>query len=63
MIGWGWALFGGVVSLVLGIMIWRQFPVSGTWAIGILFGVHMLFTGFAMMGIGSAARAVAGGGD
>lgn len=61
MIGWGWALFGGVVSLVLGIMIWRQFPVSGTWAIGILFGVHMLFTGLAMMGIGSAARAVAGG--
>ena len=60
MIGGGWALFGGLVSLVLGIMIWRQFPVSGTWAIGILFGVHMLFTGMAMLGIGSAARSMAG---
>jgi len=62
-IGWAWALFGGIMSLILGLIIWRQYPVSGTWAIGILFGIHLMFSGFAMLGIGSAARAVSGGID
>ena len=34
--GGGWILFGGIVSILLGIMIWAQFPLSGVWAIGIL---------------------------
>ncbi len=25
--GWGWLLFGGIVSMLLGIMIWRQAPL------------------------------------
>jgi uncharacterized membrane protein HdeD (DUF308 family) len=58
--GWGWLLFGGIVSLALGIMIWRQFPVSGAWAIGILVGVKLLFAGFAMVTVGSAVRSAAG---
>ena len=58
--GWGWMLFGGIVSILLGIMIWRQWPVSGAWAIGILFGIKMIFAGWAMVGIGTAGRSVAG---
>jgi len=27
--GWGWALFSGILSVLLGVMIWSQFPVSG----------------------------------
>ncbi len=56
--GWGWLLFGGIVSLALGIMIWRQFPVSGVWAIGILVGVKLLFAGLSMIFLGSAVREV-----
>ena len=56
--GWGWLLSGGVVSLLLGIMIWRQFPVSGTWAIGILVGVKLLFAGMEMVSVGSTVREV-----
>ena len=41
--GWGWMLFGGIVSLLLGFMIWKQWPVSGAWAIGILVGIKLLF--------------------
>jgi uncharacterized membrane protein HdeD (DUF308 family) len=37
--GWSWSLFSGVVSLALAIMIWRQFPVSGVWAVGTLAGI------------------------
>ena len=58
--GWGWMLFGGIVSILLGIMIWRQWPVSGAWAIGILFGIKMIFAGWAMTGIGMAGRSAAG---
>lgn len=58
--GWGWMLFGGIVSIMLGIMIWRQWPVSGAWAIGILFGIKLVFAGFAMTGIGAAGRSLSG---
>jgi uncharacterized membrane protein HdeD (DUF308 family) len=57
--GWGWLLFGGAVSLVLGVMIWSQFPVSGVWAVGTLVGARLLVSGFALMNIGSAAKRLA----
>jgi uncharacterized membrane protein HdeD (DUF308 family) len=57
--GWGWALFSGVVALALGIMIWRQFPVSGMWAIGTLAGIHMIFGGSSVASICGAARGAA----
>lgn len=50
--GWGWQLFSGVVTLLLGIMLWRQFPVSGIWAVGTLFGIKMLFSGWTLVFIG-----------
>ena len=57
--GRGWLLVGGIVSIVLGVMIWRQYPLSGGWAIGVLLGVRLLFAGMAMMTGGSAARKIA----
>ena len=56
--GWGFVLFGGIVSLALGLMIWNQFPLSGTWAIGILVGIKLLFAGLMMVMMGSAARSM-----
>ncbi len=61
--GWGWLVFGGVVSIVLAVMIWRQWPLSGAWAIGILAGVKMLFAGSAMIAVASAARRLAEGSE
>ena len=54
--GWGWSLFSGVVSLALGIMIWRQFPVSGVWAVGTLAGIHMVFGGSSVASLCNSAR-------
>jgi len=62
-IGWGWALVGGIVSLALGVMIWRAYPAPATWLIGVLVGIHLLFHGLAMLGIGAAARAISSGID
>jgi uncharacterized membrane protein HdeD (DUF308 family) len=58
--GWGWMLFNGVIAVLLGAMIWRQWPVSGAWAIGILVGVHILISGWSMVIFGTGARRFAG---
>jgi uncharacterized membrane protein HdeD (DUF308 family) len=56
---WGWMLLNGSVTLILGIMIWRQYPVSGAWAVGLLFGIKLLMSGGALIGIAGAARKAA----
>ena len=57
--GRAWLLFGGIASILLGTMIWRQFPLSGTWAIGVLLGVKLLIVGTIMIAGGSAVRSFA----
>lgn len=56
--GWGWMVFNGVITLLLGWMIWAQWPVSGAWAVGILVGVRLLMTGITMITLGAAGTAV-----
>jgi len=57
--GWGWLLFGGIVSLLLGFFMWRQMPLSGAWAVGVLVGIRLLLSGFELMAIGGKAGDVA----
>jgi uncharacterized membrane protein HdeD (DUF308 family) len=40
-----WLLLHGIVTLILGAMIWRQWPISSFWVIGTLVGISMLLTG------------------
>ena len=54
--GWGWTLFSGVLALLLGILIFRQWPLSGAWAIGVLVGIYLFVRGFSLVAIGMAAR-------
>jgi len=54
--GWGWALFSGAVSVLLGAMIWRQFPVSGIWTVGTLIGIKLFFSGWTVLIFGLTAR-------
>ena len=56
--GWGWMAFGGAMSIVLSVLIWSQWPLSGAWAIGILVGVRLVFAGTAMIALGSAIGTV-----
>ncbi len=44
---WGWSVFSGLMALVLGVMIWNQWPNSGFWVIGTFVGIEMFFSGFA----------------
>jgi uncharacterized membrane protein HdeD (DUF308 family) len=51
--GWKWLLASGALSLILGLLIWRQWPVSGLWAVGVLVGVNLLGTGLALVTLAS----------
>ncbi len=44
--GWPWVLLNGGVSLLLGMMIYKQWPASGLWVIGLFVGIEMLFNGW-----------------
>jgi len=56
--GSGWLIFGGVISILLGILIWKQYPLSGVWAIGILFGIKLFLVGLIMVTGGSVIRQI-----
>ena len=51
--GWGWILFNGGLAVVLGFFIWRQWPISGVWAVGTLAGIHLISRGFQILALGS----------
>jgi uncharacterized membrane protein HdeD (DUF308 family) len=56
--GWGWMLLSGVVSFLLGIAIWRQWPLSGLSFIGLFVGIEMLCSGISWLMLGLAVRSV-----
>jgi uncharacterized membrane protein HdeD (DUF308 family) len=56
--GWGSTLFAGIVTLILGVMIWRRFPTSAGWLVGTLVGIKLIFAGWAMLSIRAVAEAV-----
>jgi uncharacterized membrane protein HdeD (DUF308 family) len=53
---WGWSTFSGVMGLVLGVLIWNQWPTSGLWLIGTLIGIEMFFSGVSMMALSMALK-------
>lgn len=53
---WGWPLLSGVIDLILGVMIWQDWPASGLWVIGLFVGISLVFRGFNWIGLGLALR-------
>lgn len=57
--GKGWLLFDGVVTMLLGVMIFTGIPFSGALAIGVLLGIKLLFVGITMLAVKSVAQEIA----
>ena len=57
--GTGWLLFDGVVTFILGVLIFSTWPWSTEWAIGTLIGVSMLFSGISRLMMSLVAHRVA----
>lgn len=43
--GSGWVLLNGVVTFILGLMIYKQWPDSSLWVIGLFIGIDLIFNG------------------
>ncbi|MFZ0880337.1 MAG: DUF308 domain-containing protein [Candidatus Acidiferrales bacterium] len=57
--GSGWILADGIITLILGLLVWRQWPSSSLWVIGTLVGISLIMTGTARLMISVAARSLA----
>jgi uncharacterized membrane protein HdeD (DUF308 family) len=59
--GRGWLAVGGVLSILLGVLIWADFPSSATWALGLLVGINLLVYGMQLLTLGLTGRQLAQG--
>jgi len=57
---WGWAAFDGAVTLLLGILLSAQWPVSGLWFLGFAVGISLLLRGWSYVMFAFAVRNLAG---
>ena len=53
-----WILFDGIVTLILGALVWLHWPSSSAWVIGTLAGISMIMTGTTRLMISMAARRI-----
>jgi uncharacterized membrane protein HdeD (DUF308 family) len=54
--GWVWLLVSGILSILVGLLIWARWPYSAEWAIGVLVGIEFIFSGWALIMIAMAGR-------
>jgi uncharacterized membrane protein HdeD (DUF308 family) len=53
---WGWVAYDGILSVILGLVLWAIWPESATWVIGMLVGIDLLFKGWSCLMFTIAAR-------
>ncbi len=51
---WGWVVFSGAITAVLGFLLLAQIPISGVWFIGFALGVDLICDGIASIGFAAA---------
>jgi uncharacterized membrane protein HdeD (DUF308 family) len=55
--GWGWVLANGIITLMLGIAIWRRWPEDSLWVIGLFVGIELVFNGLSWVMFGLLVKA------
>jgi len=58
--GSAWILLDGIVTLLLGVLIFVHWPSSSAWAIGTLVGISMIVSGWVRLMISFALRRLVG---
>jgi uncharacterized membrane protein HdeD (DUF308 family) len=54
-----WMLLDGIITLVLGFLIWNRWPSSALWVIGTFVGISMVMNGMTRLMMALAVRRVA----
>jgi uncharacterized membrane protein HdeD (DUF308 family) len=57
--GRGWVIMNGFISVLLGISIWRQWPESSLWVIGLFIGIDLVFNGWLWVMLGLMVKSPA----
>jgi len=57
---WGWAVFDGLVTFGLGLLLWAEWPWSGFWFLGLAVGISLLLRGWTYVMFSLALRGLAG---
>jgi len=55
---WGWTVFAGVVSTILGISLLISWPTTGSYFVGIAVGTDLVFDGAALLGFAGAIHSL-----
>jgi uncharacterized membrane protein HdeD (DUF308 family) len=55
---WGWVEVSGIIDLILGVLIWMEWPASALWVIGLFVGISLVFRGFHWIALGLALRSL-----
>ena len=55
--GWIWMFLSGIIAIAVGILLIANLPSSAAWAIGLLVGINLIFSGFAYLFLPMAAKA------
>jgi uncharacterized membrane protein HdeD (DUF308 family) len=55
---WGWPLAGGLIDVLLGFLIWIEWPASGLWVLGLFLGINLIFRGAHWIALGLAVRSL-----
>jgi uncharacterized membrane protein HdeD (DUF308 family) len=56
---WGWTMANGLLTFMLGLMLWQEFPFSGYWFIGTLIALEIIITGASYVALGMFGRRLA----
>src|SRR6185436_13033813 len=59
--GWAWALVGGIVTVLLGLMILSKWPADSLWVIGLFLAIELIVQGWSLTFIAVAARTARAG--
>lgn len=54
--GWVWLLLSGIAALAVGVIIAMGLPESAIWALGLLVGINLLFSGWSYVFLALAGR-------
>lgn len=47
--GWGWIFFSGLISVLLGVLIFTGLPTTAVWVIGVYLGVYFVILGISLI--------------
>ena len=56
---WIWPVLSGIITVLMGVVITVQWPISGFWVIGLFVAVEMIMNGWATIAIAATVKNVA----